>query len=206
MSSAQTMLTIESFRDSVATVVSLASEHGDLLQDSLTIGIPANPTKLSEGDWRLAASAYRLLWEIGARESPDSVVQDVRVALPDALASDLNALERLLTSDAASSDRVRGVRRRDQFLPILTEARVTVDLRILDLEADGAEVLAPVVVARLDFDEPIAGSDAIIFQVPLGQLAPLAESLAHAAAQIRRATESLSGYQVPPWALEGLAE
>jgi hypothetical protein len=196
------MLELSSFRDATARVVALAVEHEGALRESLLGPLPNNASSSSNDEWRYALSAYRLLWEVASREGAKEVVADLRRALPDVPEEGLYALESLLEADEITQQRVRGVRRRDQFLPILTDARFTVDVRLVP-DGDDDVLLAPVIVVRLEFDEPLFGADGVVFQVPLTQMSVLEDALARVRRQLSDLTKTLQHSEVPDWALEG---
>jgi hypothetical protein len=196
------MLELPAFREAAARVLTLAAEHGEALSASLMGPAPSNASDATNEEWRYALSAYRLLWEVASREGADEVIVDLRQALPEATGNGFSALQELLESDEITHQRVRGVRRRDQFLPILTDARFSVDVRLVP-DDDESTLLAPVVVVRLEFDEQLFGADGVVFQVPLTQLAVLEDALVLVRRQLADLGKTIQQSRVPDWALEG---
>jgi hypothetical protein len=84
----------------------------------------------------------------------------------------------LLDPDDSDLARIRRLTVERSLLPVLESHELTIDVRVGSMVADESLDLVPVVVARLEFDEPVgAGGRATVFQMPIGALADLKSSI-----------------------------
>jgi hypothetical protein len=152
-------------------------------------GDAAKQFGLDATDFSLALTLLRTLY-IGAREEGEAAVLE---QLTQLAASRTDADARALATNLAAKRKEFGallelrpeVERRARLAAIqragmaaLEEAALFVDLRIVD---GGDWKMVPVVLARLNFDEPIqVGASSVTFQIPDAALSSLIEQLERA--------------------------
>lgn len=204
MTTVGSMLALPSFRESLNDVLARAAEMESVLRSSLTSETPvsAGARGLDDEDWKRAVAAYRLVWEIAHREGRDEVLADIEEGFPSLSPETSVALRNLLADSPDAASRIRGIRKRDRFLPILTSAEMSLDLRFIEFSE--TKTVAPVVTARFEFDESVGTGEAISFQVPLGQLDALVKQAKQLQVQLAGLGESLSSVTLVSWALEGV--
>ena len=129
---------------------------------------------LDREELELVLLALRSLYTLARRNpgGPEGVIEEidelVRRGVPELQGVDVKAkgetLSYLLQPNPAldREDELAAAQR--SVLPVLENAGFHLDLRVLS----GREgpYLAPIVVARFEFDEPVAGSDVVAFQIP----------------------------------------
>ncbi|PPH11640.1 hypothetical protein C5C71_06450 [Rathayibacter sp. AY1C1] len=198
------MLTLPSFRDSLSDVIQRAVEMQAVLRLSLTsdIPLPDDSTDLDDDDWKRAVAAYRLLWEIAHREGREEVLADIKTGFPTLDPTVLVVIEELLAESPGAAARIRGIRKRDRFLPILNNVDMSLDLRFIEFASPGT--VAPVITARLEFDESVGGAEAISVQIPISQLDALIKQSQQLQGQLASLRDAVNGIELAPWSLEGV--
>jgi hypothetical protein len=116
---------------------------------------------------RAALSALTTLRGIRDTEGLPALLEDISQTVGQQGASASKVIEEILVESPqeALQRRIEDVQR--SGLPVLTRLSVDVDLRVAAPEGTGQSDfgLVPVLIIRLEFDETIAGQDAIVFQV-----------------------------------------
>ncbi len=148
------------------------------LKQGLDLGVAADarrsldrevprPESLTDEDWLGVRTAFRLLYQTAEREGLTETLADVRSEMAEQLAdAQYVQLEQILTPDPETTQGLLAKRERDSFLPNLVGSSRTLDLRVLGSGSEaGRLVVAPVGLLRLEFDEPVAGQDALSFQL-----------------------------------------
>lgn len=200
MTALERTLGLESYRDSLALAARFASNHREAFTDSLRFEVEP-PAGVALKEWSSAVGALRFAYEVAVREGFEGVQQDITAAVADRFEPlQLESLLELLTPDPAVDLRIAGTRERDAMLPNLVNARFSLDLRATNLESEGELELAPTVTLRLEFDEHVAGQDAIAFQVPLWALDELVSDLQLISSRLKRVDSALASAVVPRWA------
>ncbi len=144
-----------------------------------------------------ARRAFATLYEIAEISSIDEVLTDLEDGEIDLGRARQNLAALLQPSDEVT-DRVEGRRQRDAMLPNLQEVRLAADFRVVSLS--GGDELAPIITARLGFDESIAGSPAVTFQIAVNQVDDIVQGLQETRDSIRRLSEQTDALRVARWA------
>jgi len=200
MTTLERTLGLDSYRESLSHAAKLAPKQAERLAEALRYEVSA-PDDVKASDWSSAVGALRYAYEVAVREGFEAVQNDISAALATEMdSSALQALLRLLAEDDAVAQRIAGTRERDAVLPNLVNARFALDLRAIALDGDDDLQLAPTITVRLEFDEHVAGQDAITFQVPLWALDELAADLSRISARVRKIDADLPTATVPVWA------
>jgi hypothetical protein len=204
MTALQDLIGIRSFGAALRGVVAVASTHGEQLLAATAKSDDHSPPdglpELRGTSWDLVVRAFQVVYEISDREGRDAVLAEVRDAFPELTAEPLAALSLILERDDVASSRIEGARKRDRFLPVLASTDIALDLRLA--EVSGEEVLLPVITCRLEFDENVAGNDAIVFQIPIDALATLSSELLRIQGQLGDVRSRLAPERIPDWALQ----
>lgn len=200
MTALTSMLRIASYRDALRDALRRAVE-GELDFPSALSGEASLPDGLSRDDWSAVVGSIRVAYEISRRESVEGVINDVADTFQWSEGEpELVALASALKENPQAERIIDGARRRDALLPNVLGVDVSIDLRVVSDASSDAIDVAPIAVVRINFDEHVAGQDAVFFQVPVGRLRELAESFTSAADLARRAVDSPSALNVPTWA------
>lgn len=154
-----------------------------------------NPDAVEGQKFIEAARAFGTLTDVGRREDHDKMVSDL---LPHMPGVDSRSLLTLLEEGPEELERAQGRRLRDSINPILTTTKYAVDLRLV--KPNDETQLAPVVMARFSFDEPITGSDSITFQMSAEALPVLISELQDLQHQVAELSEQLPNLRIAPWA------
>lgn len=201
MSSLKTTLRLNSYRENLGAAIRHAQEERGSLLAALRFGVSA-PDDVDAYRWSGMVGALRFAYEAGLRDDRDDVALDIRTAFADTFSNEqLDRFLELLEEDDLADERIEGTRMRDALLPNMVNTNFSTDLRILPVPG-ALPVVAPVVTARLEFDEHIAGQDSLVFQIPVEALSDLIEELQHTLDAIR----SLSSTQevtLPNWSRGG---
>jgi len=183
----------------------LEVDNRTIAAESLKRDVP-RPERLSDDDWVGLQAAIRFAYQAASQDGVEAVIEDVKRVMKDDLTSDdLDALQAIVTQSDVVDRRQQGLRVRDGFLPSLVGASLTLDLRVIeptDPQEGGVEV-APVVLARLEFDEQVAGQEGIVFQMTGATLDEFTEDLL----KLRKGLSFLTSQvtptiRVPDWARE----
>jgi len=185
-------------------VQALESDNRALAADSLRRDVP-QPERLSAEDWAGIIASVRFAYKSAVQDGLEPVLQDIREQMTDLSEDDLAFLSEVLTPDPAIDRRQEGVRVREGFLPNLVGASLTLDLRVIDPQVSaGTDVeVVPVAMMRLLFDEPVAGQEAVTFQLA----GPTLEAFSEDLLQLRSSFNAISAttepkFSVAPWARE----
>ncbi|MCI4012358.1 hypothetical protein [Brevibacterium sp. ZH18] len=199
MTSLQRLLDLASYRQALT----VAFEHGVAFSDELRSGLAwdiESPIEVDSEEWSASIDALRVAFEVGSREGFDSVKEEVSESIPELSNPQREVLDKIIQPYAAGVERLRGLQSRDSFLPNLMRSALSIDLQLLETGGEVGAQVAPVVTARFDFDEHVAGQDAISFRIPLSALEELSEDLAEVHSRIRRLSDSEIAVEVPRWA------
>ena len=185
-----TLLAVESFRESLRALLTLTpdqlhrvaaaaeSENGFEPTDQLIRGLH-EALGISEKDSASVLAVCSFLYE-GLREAgnAEGLVRELAEIATELGIADLpskqDALKDLFRRNEAYDRRTMRRRTAESVLPVLESVWLYCDLRAVAAEPTAeAPRYVPVVVARLKFDEPIAGQEAIFFQMTEEALAKL---------------------------------
>jgi hypothetical protein len=201
MTTASAMVSLESFRSAIRPVLASSPENLPIFRASLAGSHPTEMPGIAPLEMPRAISAYRLLWDIASKEGITEVIDELMDAFPGLSRS---FLEGLLQTDPRMTERVRGIRTRDGFLPLLTESHLSLDVRIIEpTGTTDAAWMVPVVTARLEFDEDVGASSVVVFQLPLPDIDELIDALSLMKQRISRIESTIESATVPDWAIEG---
>ncbi|MBU8868445.1 hypothetical protein [Paenarthrobacter aromaticivorans] len=207
MTALRDLLELPSFATALRAAADLAEPHRGALVQSLgdpTTGAPEGLDLRTDTSWRRMVSALTLAYDTKEKEGLEEVLQDIESSDSGFTEKDVQSIRNLLHDDPVVREQLEGVRQRDRFLPIFQGISLALDLRVLDLES-GA-ILAPVVTARMHFDEPIAGTENVVFQIPGKSLNELIARLDEVRHQLRGVRGLLEEAIVPEWATTGLGD
>lgn len=202
MTSLERTLSAGSYRESLVLAAQFAADQPEALMDSLRFETNA-PEGIDGTDWSSASAALRFAYEVAVREGFAPVRADIEQALHSTADSEkLTALLALVREDDLVAQRIAGTRQRDGMLPNLVSHRVSLDFRTVSSDdIDNGIELAPTVIARFEFDEHVAGQEAVVFQIPLWALEELAEDLQEARNRLTDVDRMLRTATIPKWAL-----
>ncbi|AWB85504.1 hypothetical protein [Mycetocola zhujimingii] len=200
MTTLRSVLQLASFRGAVQSLIEVDPDRDVELRT--TLGVDAVTIDQNPGDpeWESATRALSLIYETASREGVADVIADVRKAMPTIDDDEAERLVQLIAPDELVTERIEGSRQRDSFLPILSVARFSLDLRFIDVA--GGKKLVPVVTARLQFDEHVGGSDATVFQIPVSAIPGLAKELTELAETIPELDNRIRDISIPDWSRE----
>jgi hypothetical protein len=163
---------IASFRDAFTSLIMLPESSIQVLRSSLDQGgLPSGPPEgsgISVEDWRRSRSTVRTLAAIRDDDGFAELISDIGQVLRESPDNEraLVMIRQLLELDP-NTEQLNLIRRtQDAALPVLINLTAEIDFRAVPSVSGGEPTLAPVYVVRLTFDEDIAGSSAIVFQVP----------------------------------------
>lgn len=163
---------IADFRDAFLSLIKLPESSIHALRAALDEGsLPSAPPEasaISAEDWRRSRPTVRTLAAVRDDYGFTALLDDVRETLDGSPESEraIRTIQQLLELDPDTEQLNLIRRKQDAALPVLVNLSVEVDFRAVPSVADHDPTLAPVYVVRLTFDEDIAGSSAIVFQVP----------------------------------------
>jgi hypothetical protein len=195
LSSLSNLFSVDSFRSTLVDIASLEDEDFDLLQstvliqlrdDTVTDKAPSNAEELRE-------RALLILMQAAATESVSSVMEDIGGV--NELSDDAKSrFDRALQAGFEQRDHLAALRLRDGFLPLVTDSKVSIDLRVVP----GALVASavPLMTVRLEFDEAISGSRASIFQLNENELDILITQLVDIRDVLTQLKSTQTGVQV----------
>lgn len=165
---------IPSFRASFTEFINFPQSSIQAVRDALGAGgLPSTPPEgsgVSSDEWLRARSMVRTLAAIRDDEGLAPLLGDIGQTIEGIKGVDgeqaINMTRQLLELDPETEQ--LNLIRRAQYsaLPVLVNLSVEVDFRAVPSINDEGPTLAPVYIVRLTFDEDIAGSDAVVFQVP----------------------------------------
>jgi hypothetical protein len=165
---------ISSFRQAVRTLLALDEATLSALRQRSPVdaGPPPSDLAVDAAAWTESAAALRTLYQLAAQMGVTSLVSEL-AELAGEDQSTNPRLTGLLTwleprpedTEAEATDRALA-----SMLPVLTAASATVDFRMAEVANEGGLRLVPILVVRLTFDEHVAGSDAIVFQISPAEL------------------------------------
>lgn len=202
MSSIAQLLELASFRAAVTGILaaddSLTAELRRSVVWSGPSGTDLQPVEMAGVSQALRA--FTILFETAIEEGVEGVVADVRSAIETATDEQLKKLSKLLEPEEGYVERTESIRERDAYLPIMRSSKFALDLRVL--EAANSPVVAPVITARLGFDETVNGSDAAVFQIPVSSLNGLVGQLISLQKRLDSIDGSAGPFSVPEWSRE----
>ena len=185
-----TLLAVESFRESLRALLTLTpeqlrgvaaaaeTESGFEPTDQIIRGLH-EALGISEKDIGNALAVCSFLYD-GLREAedPEGLVRELGDIAPGLGIADLpskrDALRHVFRRNEAYDRRTIRRRTAESVLPVLESVWLCCDLRAVPSEPTAhAPRYVPVIMARLGFDEPIAGQEAIFFQMTEEALAKL---------------------------------
>jgi hypothetical protein len=163
---------IADFRDAFLSLIKLPESSILAFRAALDEGrLPSAPPKtsaISVEDWRSSRATVRTLAAVRDDYGFTALLDDVRETLEGSPEGEqaIRAIQQLLEQDPETEQLNLIKRKQDAALPVLVSLSVEVDFRAVPSVADREPTLVPVYIVRLTFDEDIAGSSAIVFQVP----------------------------------------
>lgn len=176
------LLGVESFRASIRQLLGLTAEQLGQVRDAVeaekTISVTdslivrvGQAWELSEIEAMKTLSISSFLYEhVATEEDTEALVSDLREVATGLDIGDFpskeEALKRLFSPIPAYDRQVVRSRTIESPMPVLDSWSLYCDLRVVPKEG-GTELMGyvPVIVARLRFDEPIAGQDGMFFQI-----------------------------------------
>jgi hypothetical protein len=161
---------IASFRSAFISLIKSPEPTIQALRAALDEGsLPSSPPEgsgVSADVWLGSRSTVRTLLYIRDGDGYTALLSDVSqmVEAPDKERA-MEVIQQLLELDSETEqlNLVRNTQRAG--LPVLENLSAEVDFRVVPSLSEGEPTLAPVYVVRLTFDEDVAGSNAIVFQV-----------------------------------------
>ncbi len=189
-----TLLAMESFRGSLRALLSLTPEQLDRFAAAAETENGLEPTDqlirglhealgISEKDIASVLTVSSFLHEgLRQAENGEGLVREfaeiaTELGIPD-FAPKQDALKRLFRPNEAYARRIIRRRTAEAALPVLESVWLYCDLRAVAAEPTAeAPRYVPVIMARLKFDEPIAGQEAIFFQMTEEALERLASDV-----------------------------
>lgn len=193
------LLEVDTYRAGIVAALRLSESHLSTLRQSLA-GRNEIPEGVPESEWDKAVKSFRVTYQIGLNEGFEQVREDIESSI-DTADADRHALRNLVVEDQSISAALIGREARGRYLPNLVESALSVDLQIVDggFSAESVAV-APVVTARFEFDEHLAGQDAVTFRIPLDALVALPKKIEDAIDKIQSLSEAPVNFTVPEWA------
>jgi len=176
---------LSGFRNSFAALQTLTPEGVSILMQAVEGSgnlddLAADRSSSELDQLRIALPVLRTLRGIRDADGLGALLDDIEANAGPASEPAKKAIEAILaeTPAEARQRRINYVQR--SALPVLTRLSVDVDLRAASSGANSDEDfgLVPVLVVRLEFDENVAGSDAIVFQVTEEDAAELVKTIA----------------------------
>jgi hypothetical protein len=153
-----------------SVLVGLAAEENLAKPD------PIEPLSEPE-NWAPATTALRTLYGFARTDGIESVVADLHTLLAkrDNVGEyevGLSLLPSLLVKRESFDRHQRYKRTREMTLPQVVESSVGIQLKAISPTAGSSSPveLVPLIVMRLDFDEPVLGSESITVSIPVGVL------------------------------------
>jgi hypothetical protein len=181
MSELSELWRISSFRQAVRTLVALDENALSALRQRspLDPGPPPSGLAVEAAAWTESAAAVRTLYQLSAQMGPESLVRELAELVGVDPSSDplMTALPTWLEPRREDTEAEATTRALTSMLPVLTAASATVDFRVVDVANEGDSRLVPVLIIRLAFDEHVAGSDALVFQISPGEVDRVIEEL-----------------------------
>lgn len=167
---------LPSFRDSFGSLLELDDSELRTVVDAVQrIAIDPDAEDMVPEDLGEAYSALAVVRSIAGNEGFDALVQDVRTAYPDST----EAIDTLAPyfSPMEGEIEARTIREVEtETLPIIVGGRVSLDYRV-SRSSDDKIKLVPLFVARINFDETVAGADAVTFQASAYALAKFRDNI-----------------------------
>jgi len=148
-------------------------------------GPPPSGLQVDEATWNQAAAALSTLYDLAGGLGVRAVVTELGELLGRDPQSDpqMKQLLTWLRPSRHDSETQSALRAQVSFLPVVTSASATVDFRTTEVANEGDLKLVPVLIVRLNFDEPVAGSEAIVVQLSPGGLNEVIQTLQGAVKQ-----------------------
>ncbi|MDQ1059754.1 hypothetical protein QFZ23_003655 [Arthrobacter globiformis] len=205
MTALKDLLEIPSFAAALRGAASIDPEYRQLLLMSMGESLQELPEGVrlpAETSWKRIVSAFSLAYDTAEKEGRENVLKDLRQADEDFTEAEIENLSLLLEGDPAVDEQLSGIRQRDHFLPIFQGMSLALDLRVLDFE--GGTKLAPLITARMHFDEPMAGVEPVVFQIPVRAVRGLIDRLEKIATQAQGIRKTLDSTSIPDWAMQGI--
>lgn len=207
MTALKDLLEIPSFAAALRGAAAIEAEHRNVLLMSLGESqqdLPAEVRLPAETSWKRVVSAFSLAYDTAEKEGKENVLEDLRQSDENFTEAELQNLSVLLAGDPSLDEQLNGIRQRDHFLPIFQGLTLALDLRVLDVEA--GTKLAPLITARMQFDEPVAGLGPVVFQIPVRALNDLVHRLESVVEQVRDVRNLVNSSSIPEWAMQGIDE
>lgn len=153
---------LQSFRDAFGSLLQLDDAEVSVVLKAVRDS--ANDTSSEElvpDDLSPAYAALTILRRAAADDGVEAVLNDIKAAYRDSKV-DVAKIGPMLAQSEADRERQEIREAETSTLPVVVDGRLTLDFRVLGHD-DGVR-LVPVFVARIDFDEPVAGSESVSFQ------------------------------------------
>jgi len=187
---------ITSFRRAVGALLDLDEATVSELRQRRAADPGSSPPpglQVDEAIWKDAVAALGALYDLAAGLGVSSVVTELAelMGLDPQSDSRMKLLLTWLQPTRHDSETQSALRAQASFLPVLTSASATVDFRTTEVANEGDLKLVPVLVVRVNFDEPVSGSEAIVFQVNPAGLNEVIQKLQEALTQADTLTAQL---------------
>jgi hypothetical protein len=185
-----------SFRSAVKDLLSLSASELEQLRTLTQAGFDIPPNQnfgLSQQRFALAIAAASALYTLQRNETQDVVgeLDELVARSPDEFgdtdfSSRWEALRRLIATRPEMEEKRQLRAIEHSMLPALEVFGLSLDVRVWEA-AEGAELrLVPVILARLQFDEPVQSGDVVTFQLSPAELDSLQDELDNARRLLER--------------------
>lgn len=147
---------------------------------------------------RMLVPVAETLLQVRNRDGSQELIADIAQLAEPELPGITSRLEGLLHEDPKTESQRLVGQTQTSTLPVVVGMDIDVDFRAAPPTEGRPVQLVPVVVVRMMFDEPVGGSDVIVFQVPDERISELIQELRSADRTRGQVLAKLSDDLFPP--------